>query len=292
MKAYFATPEAVDEERLAELVSHTGEQIESARRHLQALRDELVGCRTKKETAEKDLLKNQEARPEMEEGTTLESVLQQHQGKKEEMNAANQQMGQYTQCLEEDRKNHVRFENIRQQLVDARKEFDRWDRLCQLFGNADGKKFRNIAQSYVLEQLLISANQYLRQFTARYEMVCQPGSLTILLKDNEAGGVVRPTTTISGGESFLISLSLALGLSTLSRASVSMDTLFIDEGFGTLDSTYLSAVMDALERLHQINGKRIGIISHVESLKERLTTQIQVTRLNSTQSKVEVVSLI
>ncbi len=71
-----------------------------------------------------------------------------------------------------------------------------------------------------------------------------------------------------------------------------MDTLFIDEGFGTLDSSFLSAVMDALERLHQIGGKRIGIISHVESLKERLTTQIRVSRVNTTLSRVDVVSLL
>ena len=71
-----------------------------------------------------------------------------------------------------------------------------------------------------------------------------------------------------------------------------MDTLFIDEGFGTLDSTYLSSVMDALDRLHQIGGKKIGIISHVESLKERLTTQIQVSRINNTLSKINVISLI
>ena len=182
--------------------------------------------------------------------------------------------------------------SIQQELQAAEAGFNRWGRSHELFGSADGKKFRNIAQSYVLTQLLINANQYLRQFTDRYEMVCQPGSLTILLCDNEAGGITRPTTTISGGEGFLISLSLALGLSSLSRASISMDTLFIDEGFGTLDSTYLSAVMDALERLHQMGGKRVGIISHVESLKDRVTTQIQVSRVNTTLSKVEVVSLL
>jgi exonuclease SbcC len=118
---------------------------------------------------------------------------------------------------------------------------------------------------------------------------CNPGSLTILIRDKEAGGITRPTTTISGGEGFLISLSLALGLSSLSKKALAMDTLFIDEGFGTLDRTYLSTVIDTLERLHQLGGKKIGIISHVERLKERITTQIQVIKENNTASRVEVV---
>ncbi|MDE5732220.1 MAG: hypothetical protein K2H95_04185, partial [Bacteroidales bacterium] len=94
------------------------------------------------------------------------------------------------------------------------------------------------------------------------------------------------------GESFLTSLALALGLSSLSNRSMSMDILFIDEGFGTLDSTYLGTVMDALEQLHQMGGRKIGIISHVESLKERLTTQIQVMRVNSTLSRIEVKNIL
>ena len=134
----------------------------------------------------------------------------------------------------------------------------------------------------------IGANHYLRQLTDRYELECNPGSLTILILDKEAGGITRPTTTISGGEGFLISLALALGLSTLSKKALAMDILFVDEGFGTLDHTYLSTVIDTLERLHHIGGKKIGIISHVESLKERITTQIQVIKVNSTTSRVEI----
>ena len=120
-------------------------------------------------------------------------------------------------------------------------------------------------------------------------MSCQPGALTILLKDLYAGGLLRPMTTISGGESFLLSLSLALGLSTLSRQALSMDILFIDEGFGTLDNEYLNTVMDALERLHQMGGRKVGIISHVESLRERITTQIRLRRVDATLSRVEIV---
>ena len=160
---------------------------------------------------------------------------------------------------------------------------DNWAGVAALFGSADGKKFRNIAQSYVLRQLLAGANHYLSRLTDRYRMECPPGGLTILLRDEYQGGVKRPTSTISGGESFLVSLALALGLSSLNRKSLSVDMLFIDEGFGTLDSDYLNTVMEALEKLHQIGGKKVGIISHVEGLKERIKTQIQVRRIDSSK---------
>ena len=102
------------------------------------------------------------------------------------------------------------------------------------------------------------------------------------------GGTPRPACTLSGGESFLVSLSLALGLSALSRHSLSVDTLFIDEGFGTLSSDYLNTVMDTLEKLHQMGGKKVGIISHVEGLRERIKTQIQVKRIDNSRSEIKI----
>lgn len=202
------------------------------------------------------------------------------------------EIGAGKEKIDNDRKLRERLGKLAEEAGKAKDEYLQWHRLYELFGSSDGKKFRNIAQSYVLRQLLAGANVYLRKLTDRYELAGQPGSLTILLKDKEAGGVLRPTSTISGGESFLTSLALALGLSSLSNRSASMDILFIDEGFGTLDSTYLGTVMDALEQLHQIGGRKIGIISHVESLKERLTTQVQVLRVNSTLSRIEVKSIL
>ena len=141
-----------------------------------------------------------------------------------------------------------------------------------------------------LKELLAGANFYLQRLTDRYELECQAGSLTILLRDFHQGGSARPACTLSGGESFLVSLSLALGLSSLSRQSLSVDTLFIDEGFGTLSSDYLNTVMDTLEKLHQMGGKKVGIISHVEGLKERIKTQIQVRRIDSSRSEIKVVN--
>ena len=192
----------------------------------------------------------------------------------------------------QDKQNQLTLGQRQKDYDAAYADYEAWARLYDIFGSSDGKKMRNIAQSYVLKQLLVGANVYLRQLTDRFELAGQSGSLTILLKDNRSGGVLRPTSTISGGESFLISLALALGLSSLSNRSLSMDILFIDEGFGTLDSDSLSMVMETLERLHQMGGRKVGIISHVESLRDSMTTQIQVTPVNSTLSEVKVVSLI
>lgn len=292
LKAYSTLDNAVSEERLSQLSQYPGSRIEQLRKEHQQVIEQVASLKALCATTEKNLLDHQENRPSMKDEFTLDEAERLQSEKKDALTAVNQALGKLQQSLETDKQNQIRFASIHNELEVACKELQRWERLHDLFGSSEGDKFRNIAQSYVLEQLLVNANSYLCQFTDRYEMECQPGSLTIILRDKEAGGILRPVSTISGGESFLISLSLALGLSSLSRNSISMDTLFIDEGFGTLDSSYLSTVMDALERLHQIGGKRIGIISHVESLKERLTTQIQVSRINNTLSKVEVHSLI
>lgn len=292
LNGYYSQENAVTSDRLEYLVHISLDEITNLKKKHQKIRDEQVRLKSQYEVAKEHLETHRKKQSVIQEDETLENLTNRSDEIKNEINQTNQLLGRLVQQLESDKLNVQKFDSIQKELNDAETDLSRWTHLHKLFGSNDGKKFRNIAQSYVLEQLLVNANQYLCQFTTRYKMECQPGSLTILLRDLEAGGVIRPTTTISGGESFLISLSLALGLSSLSRSSFSMDTLFIDEGFGTLDGTYLSCVLDALERLHQIGGKKIGIISHVESLKERLTTQVQVNRINATLSKVEVVSLV
>lgn len=134
--------------------------------------------------------------------------------------------------------------------------------------------------------MLHGANYYLKRLTDRYELECQAGSLTILLRDFYQGGTARPASTLSGGESFLVSLALALGLSSISQQSLSVNTLFIDEGFGTLSEGYLQTVMDTLEKLHQLGGKKVGIISHVSGLRERIKAQIQVRRIDNSRSEI------
>ena len=193
--------------------------------------------------------------------------------------------------LANDARNVELMGNKLRDLEAAKADFQRWDRFREILGSADGFKFRKIAQSYILGDMLASANGYLRQFNNRYQLEANPGTLTILARDLVQGDLTA-VTTLSGGESFMVSLALALALSGLSGKLFSMDTLFIDEGFGSLSPNYLDNVMETLNRLYDLGGRRVGIISHVEMLKERVPTQIRVTRDpdNNTVSRVQVTS--
>ena len=177
-----------------------------------------------------------------------------------------------------------------QALERAEAVYKQWDEFKEMLGDSTGTKFRKIAQSYILGELLACANGYLRQFNNRYELEANPGTLIILVRDLIQGDLTT-VSTLSGGESFMVSLALALALSSTTGKMFTVDTLFIDEGFGSLSPNYLDNVMETLNRLYDIGGKRVGIISHVELLKERVTTQIQVTRdpKNNTVSRIAVV---
>lgn len=176
-------------------------------------------------------------------------------------------------------------------LEEAEAVYGRWADFSVMLGSADGAKFRKIAQSYILGELLHSANGYLSRFNGRYELVASPGKLVILVRDLLQGDLTS-VNTLSGGESFMVSLALALALSSTMGRVFTVDTLFIDEGFGSLSENYLDNVIETLNRLYEIGERRVGIISHVEALKERITTQIQVYRDagNNTVSRVNVVS--
>jgi exonuclease SbcC len=156
------------------------------------------------------------------------------------------------------------------------KECERWDDLHALIGSSDGKKFRNFAQGLTFELMTRHANQQLMKMTDRYLLmrdVSQPLELNVI--DNYQAGEIRSTKNLSGGESFIVSLALALGLSQMASRTVRVDSLFLDEGFGTLDEDTLETALATLAGLRQ-DGKLIGVISHVPALKERIGTQIQV----------------
>jgi exonuclease SbcC len=161
---------------------------------------------------------------------------------------------------------------VKQQLA----EFDRWSRLNDLIGSADGKRYRNFAQGLTFEVMIEFANQQLAKMTDRYLLQRDSEApLQLNVIDDYQAGEVRSTKNLSGGESFIVSLALALGLSQMSSHKVRVDSLFLDEGFGTLDETALDVALDTLGSLQQ-DGKVIGVISHVAALKERIATQIQV----------------
>lgn len=164
-----------------------------------------------------------------------------------------------------------------QQVETMEKECAKWKSYNDMFGSSDGAKFRRIAQSFVFGELLSHANRYLAMLGNRYNL--QNEGLLVLIKDNFMGGDLRPVPTLSGGEKFIISLSLALALSGMRGEGKICDMLFIDEGFGSLSNDkYLDVVVECLQRLYQVSGQKVVIISHVESLRDRIPVQIQVRK--------------
>ena len=163
-----------------------------------------------------------------------------------------------------------------------------WDPINERFGDTSGDKIRREIQSYVLMNVLKKANHYLAQLSERYALSCE--GLTLSVIDSFEGGAVRPVNTLSGGEQFLVSLALALGLAGLNDTGLGVDMLLIDEGFGTLSGEHLNCAIEALERLNALTGSRkVGVISHVERLRERIRTHIEVTRNGQDPSEVKVV---
>ncbi|MCK6391228.1 MAG: hypothetical protein L6Q40_09465, partial [Azonexus sp.] len=190
-----------------------------------------------------------------------------------ERRSLSEQLGALRALLTQDADARSGQQALLAQIAVDTAESDLWQRLDGLIGSAKGDKFRKFAQGLTLDHLLHLANRHLARLHARYLLRRRlQGEL-----DSWQGDVARDTRTLSGGESFLVSLALALALSDLVSQKTSIDSLFLDEGFGTLDGDTLETALAALDTLNA-SGKMIGIISHVDSLKERIPTQIRVDK--------------
>lgn len=185
-------------------------------------------------------------------------------------------------------KNKAAVEQIAKELSEKQSVADRWAKLNKLIGSADGAKFKVIAQSYTLNLLLLHANKHLSYLSKRYKLQQVPGTLALQVVDCDMCDEIRTVYSLSGGESFLISLALALGLSSLSSNNLNVESLFIDEGFGSLDAESLRTAMEALEQL-QMQGRKIGVISHVQEMSERISVQVQVHKKVNGKSVLSVV---
>ncbi len=189
--------------------------------------------------------------------------------------------------LQSDRSNKLRAGTLLKTIQSKSAIAEEWARLNELIGSADGKKFRQLAQEYTLDVLLAYANVHLSALSNRYHLQRIPDTLALQVTDRDMGDEIRTVYSLSGGESFLVSLALALGLASLSSSKMKVESLFIDEGFGSLDPATLNIAMDALERLHN-QGRKVGVISHVQEMTERISTQVKVVKISSGKSKIEV----
>lgn len=195
-----------------------------------------------------------------------------------QLSTLNRQLGGVQHSLETDAKNRASQQALLSEIEQQRVLYDQWQQLNSLIGSADGSKYRKFVQGLTLDYLVNLANQQLAILHNRYQLSrCEQGELDIRVVDTWQADTQRDTRTLSGGESFLVSLALALALSELVSQKTRIDSLFLDEGFGTLDSETLEMALNALDNLNA-EGKTIGIISHVEALKERIPVQIKVRK--------------
>ncbi len=201
----------------------------------------------------------------------------------------NQILGANRNALEQDARSRDKLDKLSGKIKRMEEDMRKWTLLDHYIGDSTGNKFANFAQSLTLRNLLHFANLQLSELTDRYRLArpADPGDLQVI--DEYQGGSLRSVSTLSGGETFIVSLALALSLSDLASRNVRLDSLFIDEGFGTLDHETLDDALNTLEKLQSKGGKTIGVISHVESLKERITTQIRLEKGSHGHSRIEIV---
>lgn len=181
-----------------------------------------------------------------------------------------------------------RIENLRQQVDKTRQANLKWELLCKYIGDATGKSFSTFAQGLTLKKLIALTNERLRKLNDRYllDIPLEEEDDDLVIIDTYLGEERRSVKTLSGGETFIVSLALALALSDLASKNVKIESLYIDEGFGSLDPDALDTAISTLEQLQIESNKTIGIISHIESLKERIETQIQLEKNSSGFSKI------
>lgn len=177
------------------------------------------------------------------------------------------------------------YEAQKKQLED---DLERWNKLNTVIGSADGTKFREIAQRYTFEVLVGYTNAQLKMLTSRYKLRVKSGTLSLEIVDHDMLDEVRNVNSLSGGETFIVSLGLALGLASLHSGSLNIQSLFIDEGFGNLDEENLNTVIDALSRLQSTQGRKIGVISHTAQIQSRISPKINVVKDSGGRSHIRI----
>ncbi|BAX82463.1 AAA family ATPase [Labilibaculum antarcticum] len=251
--------------------------------------DALQNRETARKQSEKDL---QEALAKIKLKLTAiatEELLEKEKQEDAQLGDANKSLGAFEQQLKQDKENRKRAGSLLTELEVQRKEVKRWANLNELIGDATGNKYSKFAQELTLQQMLSLANLHLMKLDQRYLLKYNPQqNEDLFVVDTLQGNEERSVRTLSGGESFLISLALALGLSDLAGQNTQLETLFIDEGFGSLDQVTLELALCTLERLQAESNRTIGIISHVEALKERISTQIELVKDSAGNSHIEI----
>ena len=259
--------------------------LEKARKEVEAVHNRLSGLQGEMKQIALAIGELQEQYKKIESPELLPEIIKKQQ--EENLNIERTFSTMEARLLQQ-AKNKLTVEQIAKELAEKQTVAERWAKLNKLIGSADGAKFKVIAQSYTLNLLLLHANQHLSYLSKRYKLQQVPDTLALQVIDCDMCDEIRTVYSLSGGESFLISLALALGLSSLSSNNLKVESLFIDEGFGSLDAESLRTAMEALEQL-QMQGRKIGVISHVQEMSERISVQVQVHKKVNGKSVLTVV---
>ena len=282
----------VDEALLASLLARDTQWITSERNYLQQQENDRITARTTLDDRVRRLAEHDAKRKEMDwdeasypaEPEVLQHMQVQCAEKSRELDALATEIRFKLRTNEENRQ---KVQSLEKELMQAREVSEHWASLNEIAGSSDGGKFRRIAQGYTLDVLLSYANVQLSELSKRYRLERVPDTLALQVIDRDMCDEVRTVHSLSGGESFLVSLALALGLSSLSSNRMRVESLFIDEGFGSLDAETLRVAMDALDSL-RTRGRKIGVISHVQEMTERIPVQIKVNRGDNGRSYLTV----
>ena len=274
-------PSLIDRNTIREML-HSAEDWNAIRREKDEKEKAVASTTALYQSAEKAHQQHLEHQPAQTRDALL-AIQQEYQEKSQrnELIAANARMQNHQEAVKQ-------LGDKAEALNLVTQEKDDWTAITDAIG-ADGKTLRKIAQCYTLSFLIAHANQEIRKFNSRYELQQVKHSLGIRVIDHDRADDIRDTTSLSGGETFIVSLGLALGLSALSSRNISFENLFIDEGFGTLDPDTLATVIDSLAMLQSSQGKKVGVISHTDTMSERITTQIRIIKNgNSGSSHIEI----
>ncbi|WP_179413010.1 AAA family ATPase [Mucilaginibacter sp. E4BP6] len=270
--------------QLEELLSYSFEWRENESGLLKKIDEELTAAKSVSKERAENLTGHLEKRISIKEPEEVDLLLAE---KKAEVDDLKHQKSENAFKLEHDEQNKTKAWQLALQITEKQEVADNWGRLNEMIGSADGKKFRQIAQEFTLDVLLTFGNIHLKILSKRYHIGRIPGTLGLQVTDRDMGDELRTIFSLSGGESFLVSLALALGLAELSSSKMNVESLFIDEGFGSLDPQTLTIAMGALEGLHN-QGRKVGVISHVQEMTERIPAQIQVNKLANGKSEIKI----
>ncbi len=303
-----ATIVGLDEAHLRELMAHPHEWVNAERLAMQTINNAVQQAATILHERSQQRQQHLQQRPaplsfieaeplrnetEQEQETTATEIKESEHLQavfsniSEKRQQAQQEYSRHQLAMAQDEARHQQAKSLITTMQEQESRTRLWAQMNELIGAADGKKFRNYAQQITLDVLLAYANQHLHQLSRRYRLQRVADTLALMVIDEDMGDEQRSVHSLSGGESFLVSLALALGLASLSSNRIKVESLFIDEGFGSLDADTLRIAMDALDSL-QAQGRKVGVISHVQEMTERIATRIVVQRVSGGSSLVSV----